>query len=115
MRYRVKAITDKTYRVAPLTIRRILTKAGVRVGRYCASSRVSGWGNFYGKVEVTEKELVFEFVSRTQFREFYRKIVCVKIDFWNDGESERAKVLEALKDFKVTTEGKSLIVDKIGE
>jgi hypothetical protein len=112
MKYKIKTITKKEYRLAPVTIRRILKKAGVNVGRYYTSRRVSGWGHFYGKVEVTEYQVNFYFLYRTDYNIVYKKIVCVKIDFWDDNNrAEELKVLEALKDFKVIKENKSLIID----
>ena len=112
MKYKAKLKIKKEYLIAPITIRKILEKENINIGRYCASARVSGWGNFYGKVEVTEHELKFELISRTEFIVNYLKVVCVKIDFPNEDITEKKKVLKALKDFEIEDRETYLIVKK---
>jgi len=106
-KYKTKLVTRKKYLVAPIAIRNRLLKAGIDVGRYCASKRVSGWGNFYGKVEVTEHEISDDLVKRDKYRVEYLKTVCVQIEFPNGGESELTNVLAELEDYEIDTEEQS--------
>ena len=55
-----KSKTNYYYNYHPTKVRHYLTKQGFNVGRY-SESRISGWGNFYGDIEVAKKHIGFKF------------------------------------------------------
>lgn len=96
MKHRKKWRMKKTYLVHPASVRACLKRAGIEIGRWCASSRVSGWGNFYGNPIYIEEEPKFiKTVSHNAYQGTEYFDVMVRLEFPREQHEEILRALDS--------------------